>query len=273
MMYYSPMALTGNGASDDPMLTYLDKSYTFDSAYTSITAAEIKPDGTKIYVASITRDKVFQFSMSPAWDIESISFDSKEFVISEGQSCRTLNFSSDGTKMYIGDSTLDGVFQYGLSVAWDVSTASYASKSLDASTEFTGLQGSYFKQDGTTLYLCGDGGAINNETHQYSLSTPWDISTASYSSKKLDGSSEIDSPCHGVTFTSDGLVLYLFNNADKRVYKYELTSAWDLATATYSGRSYPQGDNINSAQDVFFGASEETMFLLSINKIFEYRVE
>ena len=44
-------------------------------------------------------------------------------------------FSSDGTKMYIMDNSNLAVYQYTLSTAWNVSTASYASLSISVSSQ------------------------------------------------------------------------------------------------------------------------------------------
>jgi hypothetical protein len=83
-----------------------------------------------------------------------------------------LTFKPDGTKMYV--TTLNSLmFQYSLSTAWDITTATYDSVSASILTNSTGVR---FKSDGTRCYIVDYGGSVD----EYLLSTAWDISTLSY---------------------------------------------------------------------------------------------
>ena len=48
----------------------------------------------------------------------------------DSQGTNTMDFSPNGTKLYIGANTGDTIFQYNLSVAFDVTTAVYSGRSL-----------------------------------------------------------------------------------------------------------------------------------------------
>lgn len=140
----------------------------------------VKPDGTKFYVIDLTNTRVLQFAMSSAWDVSTASYESKLFNLSSQESSpRDITFSEDGTKMYAVGIGSDAVFQYTLSSAWDVSTASYASKSLDVSSEDTAPIGLDISRNGKNLVV---GGAAGNDVNQYNLTTAFDVSTGSYSS-------------------------------------------------------------------------------------------
>lgn len=66
------------------------------------------------------------------------SYDSKSFLSSgQGTHATGLSFKTDGTKMYILNATNDSVYQYSLSTAWDVSTASYDSVSFSITSQDT----------------------------------------------------------------------------------------------------------------------------------------
>jgi hypothetical protein len=108
--------------------------------------------------------------------------------------------------MYIAGASTDDVYQYTLSTAWDLSTASYASKNL-AVSGFTGLSGCMFNDDGTVLFVT----EYNTETiKQYNLSTAYDISTATDSgiSNNLFPASEPYSNPFGVFFKPDGGAIF-----------------------------------------------------------------
>jgi len=135
-----------------------------------------KPDGTIMYLTGRTNNKVYQYTLSTAWDLSTVSYASKTL----NNSSQTTNayggqISEDGTKFYLGlvASPPDEILQYNLSTAWDLSTGSYSQSFTLSGTQYaTSIQ---FKPDGTKYFI------QHNETlYQYSMSTPWDISTSSY---------------------------------------------------------------------------------------------
>ena len=146
----------------------------YDSVSFSVATEELAPqalafksDGTKMYVMGTAEDKVFQYSLSTAWDLSTASYDSVSFsVTSEDAAPTGLAFKSDGTKMYVMGSANDTVYQYSLSTAWNLSTASYDSVSFSVATQESGPKGLAFKSNGTRMYLVG---TISDTIYQYSL--------------------------------------------------------------------------------------------------------
>lgn len=96
-------------------------------------------------------------SGSVGYNLAGASYDSKSFsVSSQATGPRSLYFKDDGSKLYISDDTTDSLYQYTLSTAWDISTASYDSVSFSVSSQDTSPTGIYFKSDGTVLYVAGN---------------------------------------------------------------------------------------------------------------------
>jgi len=128
-----------------------------------------------------------------------------------------LHFKPDGTKMYVTGAVGTSLFQYSLSTAWDLSTASYDSKSL------TGLSGyNYglsFNDDGTVVYVGGTSGIAT-----YPLSTAWDISTAG---SRTTYTSWDDTYSYVIAFNSDGTRLYKVNTD---IRQYDLSTAYDISS-------------------------------------------
>ncbi len=60
---------------------------------------------------------------------------------------------ADGLKFYVVGSTNDTVYQYSMSTAWNMATASYDGISLSVTAQETVPQGLFFKDDGTKMYL------------------------------------------------------------------------------------------------------------------------
>ena len=160
-------------------------------------------------------------SYTAGYDLSGATYDSVSFsVASQGANPTTATFKPDGTKMYYTSNSTDTVYQYSLSTAWDISTASYDSKNFSVTTQAASPNGSFFSADGTAMYIC-DG--TTQTIYQYTLSTAWDVSTASYASKNLDTTSIAPNP-RAIYFASSGTVMIVQSGTNDAVYEYGLST-------------------------------------------------
>jgi len=87
-----------------------------------------------------------------------------------------VQFDSDGTTMYVlNGSGAPKIYQYTLTTAWDVSTASYSDKLFSVLGEESKPRGFCFGDSRTKLFVCGwNGDDINQYTLELNvtLSTP-----------------------------------------------------------------------------------------------------
>lgn len=139
----------------------------------------------------------------------------------------SLFFKTDGTKMYVLGRAGDDVNEYNLSTAWDVTTASYV-QNFSVSAQETAPSSLYFKPDGTKMYVLGDSG---NDVNEYTLSSAWDVSTASYTQNFSVGTQESEPT--GLAFSTDGTNMYVVGAVGDDVNQYVLSTAWDISTASY----------------------------------------
>lgn len=205
--------------------TAIDASKSF-SSFAEATGARgfaISLDGTKAYVGDATTDKIFQYTLSSAWDISTASYASKSLSIttedSNGPTC--FDFSDDGETLYVIGATNNVIFQYALSTAWDISTASYDSKSFSVNSQETNAAGMFIGSrvlSDDKLFIVG---STNDTVYQYTLLTPGDISSASYDSVSVSVNSEDTTP-RGITFNNDGSIFYIAGNTNDKVFQYEL---------------------------------------------------
>lgn len=262
---------------------------------TSTTALWFKSDGTKMYV--LGDDKVFEYSLSTAWSVTTASYTQQFSVSTQETNSTGLSFNNDGTEMFIVGVTNDSIFKYTLSTAWDVSTASYASVSYSVAGRYadprqmcfepdgsavyvTGLlvSGSdivgwniggfyvasqdsvptdlFFKPDGTKMYVLGDSG---NRLYEYSLSTAWDVSTASY--VQLFSITQEGNP-EGVFFREDGLKMYVVGRQYDTVFQYSLSTAWDISTLSYDSISFSVTAQEANPRAIFFKSDGLKMYVL-----------
>lgn len=179
------------------------------------------------------------------YNLASASYDSVSFSVGTQETLPLgLFFKPDGFKVYVIGQTSDTVFQYSLSTAWDISTASYDSVSFSVSAQETAPQDVFFKPDGTKMYIVGNTG---NDINEYTLSTAWDVSTASYV-QNFSVSTQDATP-EGMFFKPDGLKMYVVGSSvGGKVYEYNLTTAWNISTASYS-----QTLDISSYQSIATG--------------------
>lgn len=204
--------------------------------------------------------------------VNSASYDSKSVSVnSQDNSMLALAFKSDGTKMYGGGASGGSVYQYSLSTAWDVSTATYDSVSFSVSTQTGTIRGMDFSSDGTKMYVVGDS---NDAVYQYTLSTAWDLSTASYASKSFSFNTQNAKP-YGVAFKSDGTSMYMVgDDGTESVYQYTLSTAWDVSTASYANKSKAVDTEGPGAREIRFNSDGTKMFYLggpsSADTIFQY---
>jgi sugar lactone lactonase YvrE len=208
---------------------------------TAPSALALRDDDSRLYVVGTGGDAVRQYNLPEPGNLQTPGyFDTQSFSVSAQESTpREAVFKPDGTTMYVVGETNDTVYQYTLSTPWDVSTASYASKSFSVSAQELTPQALAFKPDGSRMYVAGSAG---DDINEYSLSTPWDVTTASY--VQLFSVAAQETTPNSMYFRSDGLKLYVIGSDQDRVFQYTLGTAWNISTASY--------DNINfstTAQD------------------------
>jgi len=99
--------------------------------------------------------------------LSAASYDSVSFSVSgQDGSPFGIAFKENGTKMYVLGLSTDSVYQYTLSTAWDLSTASYDSVSFSVSGQDGSPLGIAFKEDGTKMYMLG---SSTGSVYQYSV--------------------------------------------------------------------------------------------------------
>jgi len=139
-----------------------------------------KADGTKIFGLEFSPVQWVEYDLSTAWDITTMSAAADAtFTPTAGSGGNgQLRFNPAGTIAY--HMRFDRIiYQYTLGVAWDITSAVYASKSYNLSALGTSVHYDFaLNSDGSRLYSIDSDGII----YQHNLSTPYDLATASNSS-------------------------------------------------------------------------------------------
>tara|TARA_A100001201_G_scaffold22202_1_gene24968 strand:- start:248 stop:1165 length:918 start_codon:yes stop_codon:yes gene_type:complete len=167
-------------------------------------------------------------------------------ITAEESTPRGVFIGNDGTRMFTTGEQGDGVDQYTLSTAWDPSTASF-DKFLNV-TSVLQSRDVFLSSDGTQLYVLDD---FYDRIAQFNLTTPWDLTSTNYNSQyfSLGSDSTVLNPT-GLTFSSDGVYMYVMSSYLRYMNRYTLSSPWNISTA--GGRqqsSFPASQITNTGQE------------------------
>jgi len=234
------------------------------------TGMEFKPDGTKMYAISLVDDRVYEFDLLTPWSISSATYSGFNYfpVSAQDNTPLSLDFSIDGTKMYILGEANKRIHEYNLATPWSISSATYDESFFSASVQDTAPYEVAFKPDGDKMYLIG---RTNGRIYEYNLATPWSISSGTYSGFSLSVSGQ-DTDLRAITFKPDGTKMFIVGATNDRVYEYSLATPWSISSGTYFGFSLSVGPQSPSAFDIVFKPDGNKMYIAdgSNSFIFEY---
>ncbi len=182
------------------------------------------PSGTKAYFG---RTRLKQYSLSTPFDLTTASLDYTG-ALDFG---RSPTFRPDGLKLYCCISGNDSIATASLVTAYSLN----AGYTMDYThfTQASGYRAMSFGNNGYKLYLLD----INNNSriYQYTLSTAYNIDTATYDGVYADLNS-FNAGSYGVldfVISTDGKRLY-FVMEDFTIYQVDLVSPWVISNYSYN---------------------------------------
>ena len=253
-------------------------------------------------------DKINEYTLSVPYDISTATYAGNAercLVVDPEHSSDNLttattlgfHFADNGMKIFTMQRGMNNVVnsfvnRLDLTTAYDISTCTYHSDvNIDTDALQNGtnigdrstgnknlLQGMFITNDGTKMFLTMNdrGGTATQSIKQYSLSTPYDLSTLTLASSTaivLQGQNPF-----GLDFSNDGKRLFQSYKGNASVTgfveQYSLTVAFDLSTATLDGEIGLEA--IDSDQDDLIGITfnNDGSKMFSVNRdneiVFEY---
>lgn len=209
--------------------TYDSKSFDFATEEAIPTGIAFNSAGTKMYMVGTTDKLVEQYSLATPWDVSTAVVDAVTLDVStEDTAPQSLTFGNSGLKLYVVGDTNNSIFEYTLTTAYDLSTATYSTNTISVAAQDTIPKDVRFKSDGLSMYVIG---SQSDAVHQYTLSTAWDVSTATADSVDFQITDDDINPV-SMFFNSDGTRLLVVGTENDKVINYGLGIAWDLSTAS-----------------------------------------
>ena len=166
-----------------------------------------------------------------------------------------ITFKPDGTKMFVVGKTQDKIFEFDLSTAFDISTATISSNEYNHGLEDDDATDIKFNSDGTKLFLAGAG---DQEINEYNLSTAYDVSTSVHQNIYFNGDG-LDFVA--IAFNTDGTKLFIYDKTgNDSIKQYSLGSPFDLSNAVlqkqYRGTNSKTLREINGTPQGFAFSSD-----------------
>jgi len=246
-----------NNAYDISTASFVD-SFDVSSQETDPRDVRFNTDGTKMFVIGTFGGKVQEYTLTTGFDVSTASFSQFFSVYSQETDARGLAFNNDGTKMFVVGIDGDDVNEYTLSTGFDVSTASY-SQNFSVASQETAPQGITFNNDGTKMFIVGN---VGDDVNEYTLTTGFDVSTASYS-QNFSVASQETAPS-GIAFNADGTKMFICGGGGDDVNEYTLTTGFDVSTASYT-QNFSVSSQETSVEGVTFNNDGSKMFLVGID--------
>jgi sugar lactone lactonase YvrE len=138
----------------------------------------------------------------------------------------------------------------------------YSGKYLDISGETTDARATFWKTDGTIVFIVG---RFSNNVTAYKLNDPWQIHTAEF----LYGVSLPGEFQHGLYIREDGMMMWVFDRTS--IWSFTLKDPWDITTRS-AGTNHNISDFTLRGHDIDFKPDGTILFIddRDAGAVFEY---
>lgn len=175
-------------------------------------------------------------------------------------SANNVTIEDSGTRLYVAlysyGSTQGFIYQYDLTTAYDISSAVFAGRyDCSSYSRARNPRAVRLKPDGTKMFVLND---YNNALREFTLSTAWDVTTASYTGNSAYAGGGTPTSLY---IKPDGTKWWagLSETYDK-VVQQTMTTAWDVSTSSTG--------NSNNYQVYNDGLRSPTGLFLTSNRMF-----
>jgi len=268
-------------------VTHKDTSATLETinslpANNDYAASIFNSDGTKMYTNLDTNGTgedgySYEWALSTPYDVSTLSFTAKFDSTDAGIG---FEWSDDGSKYLTatGSSGSYGVYEQTVSTPYDPMTRSGGSQESFLSKTSSSVFAARYSSDGLKLFVLD---SVGGSVDMYILSTAFDVLGMAASATRdatFDYTGAIaagEANCVGMAFSGTGELMLLSNRAGAQVEVFNLSTAWDVTTASV-GTPFDVSSETTQPGWVEF-ANEDSVILVSdhydyttTEKVFRY---
>ncbi len=200
-----------------------------------LTDVTFSTNGAKMFVVGLDSGTVpilSEYALSTPFNVTSSTFTDSFRLDSSSGNPTGVTFSNDGAKMFIVGTSFDNVSEYALSTPFNVTSSTFTD-SISVGSQDTAPQGVAFSTNGAKMFVVGAG---NDAVHEYTLSTPFNVTSSTLTDSISVGSQ--DTTPTGVTFSANGAKMFIVGYDTDKVYEYTLPTPFDLYALAFTARSY-----------------------------------
>jgi len=168
--------------------------------------------------------------------------------------------SPNGEFFHVVNDSDDDIYQYSLSTPFDLDTAVYSGSKFSLSGQTGNPSDIKFSDSGLKMFAASVQSG-NLGIYQYTLTTPFDVTTASYDGVFFNAGSFIGR----IEFNSDGTKLYSLSSS---LHRYDLSTAYDISTMSLvDSLDYQAAFGVSSAnrRNFYLDVSGGRIFLSTYN--------
>ncbi len=179
-------------------------------------------------------------------------------------SIRTMSFNNDGTKLYYSSQSTDKLYQYSLSISYDI-TSGTLDGNHSFNSEETMLSGFCFSYDGLTCFMTGSG---NDIICQYSVSVAHDI-TSTITLQKSVTPAEGENQ-RGLAISKDGMTMFSITDSTNSLHQYNLASPNDIENYTLE---FTYGELQTGRRDLHLSIDGHYLFIACSSTNLIYQIQ
>jgi hypothetical protein len=210
--------------------TATDAGYSFKHSADPL-SLKFSPDGTKMLMAfgqgivAYNLSEPFSIATATLWYSEYINWSGTQFYGLYG-----FDFNNDGTKITIVDGGYDTLYQYNLTYPYDVRTRTNGGF-LQINAKATNPREIVFNNDGTKIFVV----CLNtDQVHSWDLPTAYIPTGGTFSQSLSTVTGAYEYTPVGLKFNPDGTKMYVIGSSQDAVKEWNLSTAFDLSTASFS---------------------------------------
>ena len=274
MLMVNQMAGFGEGWDHPGDLDYIYYSKNFNQvAQDGATfGCAFNPAGTTMFVLGINNNTIYQYTLSTGYEVDTSTYATLSLsVAAQTITPKGIALSADGTKLYVLNGAGQSILQYTLPTPYSLSGAINASLSANLAVQTSNCLSFAFSNDGTKMFAVDAG--TGEGVFQYTLSTAWNISTASYASKSFSLTG-IAIEASGIVFSADGARMYVMdytaNGGTGTIYEFTLPVEFDLGVVQRTNKKFNYATGTGALGIGLACSADRSRFYVTGNLLYQF---
>ncbi|MDA9993368.1 hypothetical protein N9E09_01735, partial [bacterium] len=201
----------------------------------SVRNMSLNVDGTKAYV--VNNRYVYEYDLSIANDLSTAVLQGSYYYYTPltNDESHMVEISGNGAHLYLASTSSGIIYQFDLATPYDITTISNPNKSINLVSEENKTLSMEMNSTGTKMWTTG---GTTDEVHQYTLSTPYDITTVVYDDVQFNLNTAAGiTTAQSVAISADGAKMYVFDSTFDELFEFDMSTPYNISTASYNNVS------------------------------------